>query len=1020
MPGNASVRAKQLNFGVLKLASAVSRRAQASLRSPIITGAALRRSDVSTEKYGGPLFAAINRGKRALAAAAILLLACGSSFAALDKAQPQGGKRVGPERTDISQLNRMNRVSRRSNLWMNFTNYGYFGNYGPGRGSLDDPCRPGEWAPQCEFPGGSRVQYLFQGALWLGALIRAEGYEYPRVSVGTDGWIGGESGINEFNPGEGTTNSQTNGFKERSTLPLEFDCLGNYIGGFQDSAVSEQDFVCDYADTLTEDFWVQDDPIDGPHIPLGIKITQKSYAWTYNYAQNFIIIDWEIENIAGNYLKNLYVGLYIDADVGWRGEQIWHEDDICGFQQWFYYNRPDGQPDSSVINTAWIADNDGRPRAVAAGNDFTSPGVTGVRVVRAPNPKLKTSFNWWISNGATDLDFGPSWDDDAAPGGWTGSYGTPMGDVRKYFVLKNREFDYDQPYVNDPDWIGLHPQEFPNRLEPGQFTEPAHNWKVPGVQPDDTPQDRINDLANGYDTRYLLSWGPLGIFDHVDLQGNRIYRLNPGEKFSMTIAYVAGDNFHDRNRAQIDNEDIDRDLFSFSSLRYNADWAARVYDNPMIDTPIYDWGNDHQPGTGDRDRSEGDGILDTGDGWFGEDVGSDGLFGLYPGDVCYVWISGKREERIYPGPDADGSENDGHVTLQTEDILDRPEYLDYTQRNEQLDFGDGHPDFQGPPPPPAPFLSHVSEPIVVNPGPAGETDFTDEFLTENVVLEWTQSPTEDSDYKDPFSRERDFEGYRIYVSNFNSEKDFAFLDEFDVEDYAYFSITDSLASRPVPDITGMPREISVGGERLFLKPVGKNLGVIGHKNLVIDSTSNDSDWTYYYIIHNAHAMVPRYYAVTAFDYGDYKTGTQPLETAKIANAVYIAPSGTDKKKVGVVPNPYRANVDYREQHGGVSWENRDDGTPDFFPQTDRRIYFYNLPKECLIRIYTLSGDLVDMVPHNVAGDDNQGWSADFAESWDLNSRNHQQVVAGVYLFTVENLTNGGSGDMETGKFVVIR
>ena len=947
----------------------------------------------------------------------VLMLASGASFAALDAEQSEGGKRVGPERVAISQLNRMNRVSRRSNIWTNFTNYGYFGNDGPGRSSKDDPCRPGEWAPQCEFPGGSKVQYLFQGALWLGALIRAEGYEYPRVSVGTDGWL--SPSINEFNPGEGATNSQTNGFVERSTLPIDYDCLGNYIGSYRDSAVSEQDFVCNYSDTLTEDFWVKDDPIDGPHIPLGIKITQKTYAWTYNYAQNFIIIDWEIENIAGNYLKNLYVGLYIDADVGFQGEQTWHEDDICGFQKWYYFTRPDGIPDSSAINTAWIADNDGRPKATAAGNDFTSPGVTGVRVVRAPNPRLKTSFNWWISNGATNLDFGPSWDDDAAPGGWTGSYGTPMGDVRKYFVLKNREFDYDQTYVNNAAWIGTNPQEFPDRLNPGQVTEPSHNWKIPGVQPDDTPQDRINDLANGFDTRYLLSWGPLGIFDHIDEQGNRIYRLNPGEKFSMTIAYVAGDNFHDRNRAQIDNEIIDPSLFNFSSLRYNADWAARVYDNPMIDTPISDWGNDHLAGTGDRDGSEGDGVLDTGDGWFGEDVGNDGLFGLYAGDVCYIWVGGNREERIYPGPDADGTENDAHVS-EIEDERERPEYLDYTRLNEQLDFGDGHPDFQGPPPPPAPFLSHLSGPVTVNPGTAGEREFTNDFLTSNIVLTWTQTPTEDSNYKDPFSRERDFEGYRVYVANANAEKYFSFLDEFDLEDYAYFSITDSLASRPVTDTTGLPREISIGGERLYLKPVRKNTGYLGHNNLVIDSTSNPTDWTYYYVINNAHPMVPRYYAVTAYDYGDYKTGTQPLETAKIANAVYIAPSGTDKKKVGVVPNPYRANADYRLQHGGVSWENRDDGTPDFFPQTDRRIYFYNLPKECLVRIYTLSGDLVDIVPHNVSGDDNQGWSADYAESWDLNSRNHQQVVAGVYLFTVENLAPGGDGDIETGKFVVIR
>ncbi|MBM3329024.1 MAG: hypothetical protein FJY67_06065 [Calditrichaeota bacterium] len=914
-----------------------------------------------------------------------------------DEPKDDGAQIKGPVRhgTDLAQLNAYNRVHRRSNIWMNMTNYGFFGNNGPGdRNAKDDPCN-GEWAPQAEYPGGSKVQYLFQGALWLGALIRAEGYEYPRVSVGTDGWLA-SPGINEFWPGEGVEHSLTNGIVERTTLPIEFDCLGNYIGGYRDSAVSEQDFVCSYADTLTETFFVKDDPIDGPHVPLGIKITQKSYAWTYNYAQNFIIVDWEIENIAGNYLKNLFVGLYMDCDVGWQGENVWHEDDICGFQQWYYYERPDGTLDSAVINTAWIADNDGRPRAVASGNDFTAPAVTGTRVVRAPNPKLRTSFNWWISNGDPDLDFGPSWIDDNAPGDWTKTFGTPMGDARKYFVLANGEFDYDQLLVNKPDTIRSNPHVIRDRWNPDVIVE-SHNWKVPGVD-DNTPQNLLNDIANGYDTRYLISWGPLGIFDHIDESGNRIYRLNPGEKFSMTIAYVAGDNFHDRNNPQPDNEFINPALFNFASLRYNADWAAKVYDNPMIDS--------------------------DGDGWFGEDVGTDGLYALELGGVCYKWESSVRVQTTYPGPDPDGSENNGRLEPE-EDMLERPEHLEYTRGNGMLDFGDGVPDFRGPPPPPAPRLTHLSQPARVRTSPASYTDFDAEFLSRNIVLTWNKHPSEHPDYKDPFSRERDFEGYRIYVSNTPLERDFAFVDEFDIVNYSYYGPRDSLAFRPWERLDDHRPDTAITGINLLRKPVGKNIGFFGHPQLLVDTLSNGADttgdWTYYYIIPNAHPMVPKYYAVSSYDYGDYKTGTQPLESARIANAIFAAPSGVERRKVMVVPNPYRVDENYRQSHGGLSWENRDDGTPEFFPQTDRRIFFYNLPKQCLIRIYTLGGDLVHIIPHGVVGDDQRvGWNADYAEAWDLNSRNHQQVVSGVYLFTVEDKTEGGSGSIETGKFVVIR
>ncbi|MBC8277153.1 MAG: hypothetical protein H8E46_02905, partial [FCB group bacterium] len=93
---------------------------------------------------------------------------------------------------DVANPNVQNRVHRRSNMWMNITNWGFFGNYfinsvfDP---PMDDPEYPGNYAPQCEFPGGSDIQYLYQGALWVGALVQQEGLEFPRVSVGTGGWF---------------------------------------------------------------------------------------------------------------------------------------------------------------------------------------------------------------------------------------------------------------------------------------------------------------------------------------------------------------------------------------------------------------------------------------------------------------------------------------------------------------------------------------------------------------------------------------------------------------------------------------------------------------------------------------------------------------------------------------------------------------------------------------------------------------------------------------------------------------
>lgn len=906
-----------------------------------------------------------------------------------------GGKEL-DRNTAVANPNVYNRTHRKTNVWLTVHNWGYLGNDSPNSTTaVDDPEYPGTWAPQCEFPGGSDTQYLFMASLWIGALVQEEGFEFPRVSTGNEGWFN----QNEFYPGEG----EENGIEERSTRPNEWNRLGDYVS--HPDAISEQDYLCNYSDTLRDAIWVDNDPVDGSHFPLGLKVYHHSYSWTYNYAQDFIIIDYEIENIADNYLKNLYVGLYVDADVGRIDETpYWHDDDVCGFQEYYYFQRPDGTPDSTRINVAYIADNDGRPRDVSSGNDFTSPGVSGTRVVRAPNPRLYTTFNWWISNGNADLDFGPAWQTDES-GGWTNTYGTPVGDERKYFVMSNKEFDYDQVYTDDPSYIAANPQLL-------RYYDPARNiWVEEEKQWKTVDATNAQDLANGYDTRYLISWGPLGVFDHTDEAGNDIFRLNPGERFHMTLAYVCGDNFHDKNNPQSSNTVIDATKYNFADLKYNAAWAAWVYDNPMVDTPCFDWGNDHDPDVTDDDGSQGDGKYDTGDGWYGEDTGSDGLYAiLEPGELSKeVYYFGIHKGTYYAA-DSDGSEANGRldnieddwvslIPLPYQEGLFTDEYekfgtldLGFMGGNFILDAGDGIPDFQGPPPPQVPIITNA--------------------LTENqVILNWGKFPSEDPVYQDPFSRKQDFEGYRIYISNTGLENDFQLVREFDLVDFAYFSLTDSMVT--YPDYrTNAPEDTVIDNVTYYRKPVGSNSGFL-------DIQITDS--TYSYTFDNVHSLFPRWYCITAYDFGDPQSGTASLESARSANAVYLAPSGNPQKKVMVVPNPYRAYEDYTVTYSnGLQWENQDDGTPDFFPSTDRRLEFINLPSKCLIRIFTVAGDLVAAVPHNIAGDDNYGWVSDYSESWDLNSRNLQQVVSGLYFFSVEDYTPENKGKIETGKFVIIR
>ena len=55
----------------------------------------------------------------------------------------------------VSNPNVQNRVHRAGNIWINMTNWGFFGNYAiwGNDDKMEDPEYPGTWAPQCEFPG---------------------------------------------------------------------------------------------------------------------------------------------------------------------------------------------------------------------------------------------------------------------------------------------------------------------------------------------------------------------------------------------------------------------------------------------------------------------------------------------------------------------------------------------------------------------------------------------------------------------------------------------------------------------------------------------------------------------------------------------------------------------------------------------------------------------------------------------------------------------------------------------------
>jgi len=418
----------------------------------------------------------------------------------------------------------------RSHMWGNIrlvlSNWGFFGNAGE--------YEPYEWS--CEFPANSHQDYLFQGALWIGGVIDDD----TLVSVGADGWLH----ENEMFPG----NTDNDTIMERSINPASqfyWDPADSSDPLFlkYGPAISEEDLIAVYTDTVGSPYVPPD------HQPMGIKVTQQTYSWSYDYAQDFILMKFWIENIRGDgkTIRDIYIALYIDGDVTpvtdyYPCRQASAQDDITGFRVWrdesdtlwapgttlYLWNEqtqsydstdvagtPKYQSPADYITVAWLADDDGIHPEASCGDVGPANGVTGTRVVYPPPEQI--SFNWWFSDSDDNLDWGPYHTEDPDD-----VDGTPMGDNAKYRIMSNGYFDPDQVC--------------------NSLVYPA------GI-------DSIND------TRYLLSFGPND--------------LPAGDTLVMILAYIGGEHFHNGNPWC---------EWSFDDLAINASWAYTVYDNPGVDT----------------------------------------------------------------------------------------------------------------------------------------------------------------------------------------------------------------------------------------------------------------------------------------------------------------------------------------------------------------------------------------------------------------------------------------------------
>ncbi|MFQ5500235.1 MAG: hypothetical protein ACE5FH_11250, partial [Candidatus Zixiibacteriota bacterium] len=387
----------------------------------------------------------------------------------------------------------------------------------------------------CEYPRKSRVDYLAGGSYWIGAVVDGD------TIVTTGAFISDGEFAEETVPVESPFGSMKH-----------FSLLDN-DAELRNLARSEEDYIAEFNDTLSDFLRLKSlDFLDNrPHKPLGIKFTERSMAWSYEYAEDFILYDLRITNIGQHNLHNVYFGIYVDAGVGFVSEQGGRgRQNITGFRQ--SHASSVGCAQNDTMNIMWVADNDGDPfggRFVRSGLSPSAPDIVGVRFLAHPRTDQSLSYNWWSLDNPVmpSYDFGPRKRNNFR-NFQTGGTGFPKGDRNRYHVLSNREIDYDQVFTA--------------RISPNDLT-----WVFPAPAIAD-------DVAVGEQVlQALLSVGP--------------FNLPPGAVLDIPFALVAGENFHidpDNGDNLPDNPSAWRRNVDFSDLAKNALWADWIYDNPGVDS----------------------------------------------------------------------------------------------------------------------------------------------------------------------------------------------------------------------------------------------------------------------------------------------------------------------------------------------------------------------------------------------------------------------------------------------------
>jgi hypothetical protein len=330
-------------------------------------------------------------------------------------------------------------------------------------------------------------EYLYAAAMWIGA-VASDNLAY--VSTGAYEW--------ELRPSlapvdhiyasfEGALKGNREGFSGQPDDDQDGEIDEDPVNGRDDdgdghidedyAAVSQQMFSCEYWD-YTEEARA----VFAEHRPLNVRIHQESYAWSTEGANEFIGLDFKIINDGFETLRQVYLGFFVDSDVGPKSNPDYFSDDRGSFY--------------------------------AVDTTFTNPAITYSCDQRVPPFQLKKCADQTIPLNICYMYDVPD-DGETAKG----------GDVDGYFGGMFLGHTTDPSGERAPPAVKVHTARFFNGGNPYPAGDPANDTQRYDLLQSGTVPTRPLGAPDDY--RYCFSAGPFA-------------EMAAGDVLQLQVAFVVG------------------------------------------------------------------------------------------------------------------------------------------------------------------------------------------------------------------------------------------------------------------------------------------------------------------------------------------------------------------------------------------------------------------------------------------------------------------------------------------------